>query len=1003
MRPVHTWFVVSLLVLISALAWLVVRGEDPDRLAAGPLGAAAPAADPRTGDPAELARPGAAAIEAPGEDRVAFESGAPSGSTAAAASTARQGVVVRGRVVDPSGAGLEDARVIAASGRFPSPFPLDAFESFPGREQGLKEVRTGPDGRFELDGLRPDTLQLAVRAAGFAPLDRASIPLPSSAEHDLGELRLEPGVVLEGRVVDGRGSPVEGARILRLSAVESAFGISGRPPGSLVATSAADGSFRADQIPAGAWTLAAVSDDHPDQVARGTAHVPGERQSGIVIVLEDGERIQGRVVGAPPELAGKLRVQAWPRERAGEESEASATPQAYAEMRETSCAADGSFTLRGVRAGASYALTAGKQGDRPWLEVLSERATARAGERGVELRYRPEGALVFQVIDARTRQPLSEFDVRAGAGWLQPQTDESGRRVREHAEGRVRFGGLRAEEDERVRVEVRAPGYRDHAQEGIALASSGDTDLGVIALEPSPVLTVTVRGEGGRAVAGARVTLVAASPGGAVRRTIVFGDDEPEIYGRPSRTARTDEDGVARLSVLENESCTLSVSHEDYAGWTSEPFACPRAGSEREVQLTPGGSVRVRLVDAAGAPVPGGRVQHRADGDAESLPFGGGRDGRDVTDEDGEVLFAHLTSGVHRFRALGAGEGPGAMALPAGGVAFRANMDTPREAGWSEVSVVEGEERELTLQAPASSRLHGRVREGGEPLAGATLRLEPRREEGERRAANPFGGGTGATTDGRGDYVFEAATEGEYTLVVTHPSRNMPAEVAVRVAGEEQRVDVDLSISVIEGRVSDSKGRPVVGAQVWAERARQGSGGRSTIRATSAIRIGGGGPQISFSTGPSEGSRARTDADGRYSLRGVPPGVDLVVRAEGHGVQPGKSERVQVAVDQVRGGVDLKLEPAGSIEVTAAKPDGRAVGGVFVTARFAGEADPKPESKSAFIDDEGRMQLDGLAPGKWTLRGQRFDFGGGSGSATLPEQTVEVRAGETASAHFEVP
>jgi hypothetical protein len=62
------------------------------------------------------------------------------------------------------------------------------------------------------------------------------------------------------------------------------------------------------------------------------------------------------------------------------------------------------------------------------------------------------------------------------------------------------------------------------------------------------------------------------------------------------------------------------------------------------------------------------------------------------------------------------------------------------------VSVVEGEERELTLQAPASSRLHGRVREGGEPLAGATVRLEPRREEGERRAANPFGGGSGSAT-----------------------------------------------------------------------------------------------------------------------------------------------------------------------------------------------------------------------------------------------------------------
>ena len=48
-------------------------------------------------------------------------------------------------------------------------------------------------------------------------------------------------------------------------------------------------------------------------------------------------------------------------------------------------------------------------------------------------------------------------------------------------------------------------------------------------------------------------------------------------------------------------------------------------------------------------------------------------------------------------------------------------------------------------------------------------------------------------------------------------------------------------------------------------------------------------PEVTLGS-PGGGSTVSTDAEGRYTLRGVAPDVDLVVHATGKEVQPGKSE-----------------------------------------------------------------------------------------------------------------
>jgi hypothetical protein len=87
----------------------------------------------------------------------------------------------------------------------------------------------------------------------------------------------------------------------------------------------------------------------------------------VLIRLADGATIQGRVLDAPPTLAGKLFVQAWPQEEetqpASEDAapvETPATAEAWREMREVAVAADGTFALQGLYDATSYALVGGR-------------------------------------------------------------------------------------------------------------------------------------------------------------------------------------------------------------------------------------------------------------------------------------------------------------------------------------------------------------------------------------------------------------------------------------------------------------------------------------------------------------------------------------------------------------------------------------------------------------------------------------------------------------------
>jgi hypothetical protein len=265
------------------------------------------------------------------------------------------------------------------------------------------------------------------------------------------------------------------------------------------------------------------------------------------------------------------------------------------------------------------------------------------------------------------------------------------------------------------------------------------------------------------------------------------------------------------------------------------------------------------------------------------------------------------------------------------------------------------------------------------------------------------GGGPHAETDGSGRYELEEITIGDYLLRVSHPTRTMVSEFEVQVSAAAGRFDVDLDLAVIEGRISDGDGNPLVGARVEVSEATpQGRGtGQRRMRIMSVFSSG---EQVTFGSGLGDAT-ASTDAEGRYRLRGVVSGVELVVKARIDGRQAARSEPVRLGADETRSEVDLVLAGAGAIRLRVVDAAGEPASFCMAQASFKGEAEHDVSDVDQFIQDGGSALLDGLRPGPWEVAVRKVGFGN-SNSGPPPEsepQRVEVREGEVRELELRLP
>ncbi len=911
--------------------------------------------DPKLGTPADTGSGG----------RLGAASDSTSAGSAASEPRAR---AYAGRVVDRNARPIPDAEVVLVDDERPSAIPPAKTDP----EEMSRAIRsqsiTDANGNFHIVARSASNSRMSVRAIGFAPHAR-TIPLRAESEIDLGDIVLENGIVIGGRVLDFARAPVAGARVRRLAADAGPAAVLGESKDGVVAVTAADGTFTLSDLAPGPWALLVKSDDRPDKLVRGTVDAGGETL-GLEIVLDEGAEIRGRIVEAPQEALSSLWIRAVPETvpvvgqlYAGDHVD----PERFVVLpRGAGCAADGSFVVRGLTAGLNYRVSA-RVGEHDFFgPVRTNQVTARAGARDVQLVYRAETTLAFQVIDAATSQPVTEFEVRFGRA-LEPLVNDDGSVRRTYPDGRVQITqGLDGSGP--LQVVVGARSYAKAHVADVRIAPGRTQDLGSVRLVPAPVIAVRVVDDAtGAPVAGARVSLVDGPP---IARNLAAKSAVSDWHAGES-----DADGRVRLNALEGESVRLRVEHTGHAPFRSETAGSFGVARDELVRLQAGGTVVVEVRDALGAAVRGLHILHASgvqDVEAEDER----EPDRSRTDAEGRLVFAHLAPGEHAFELEGAREPslPPASGTDADG---RAPGALAPESGSRRVAVADGSTQTLTWIVPPRGRLTGRVTANGLAVSGATLRFTP------RSAAEPrdsdFAASLDARTNGNGAYVLPSVELGTYGVTIVHPSRVMPFLTEVAVESLQHVFDVALPSTRVLGRVVDDDGRPVAGARVRIEG--HDSAARRVADDERATDAG-----------------VPTDADGSYVLHGVQADVDLVVEARHSDYQPARSQIFRVASGESRADVDFRLAAGAVLEVIVLG----AGSSCRVRATYAeGQAGDAPPAAVAVVAN-GTARVERLRPGMWRIELEDCSDPARGTRGEIPAQIVEVALNRENCARFDL-
>ena len=843
---------------------------------------------------------------------------------------AELGAWVVGRLVAPLGLVLEDEDLSGIEVEL-VPDISGAFDAFGIQNLAIRQtVESAADGSFEFRAVSPAyTTGFMVRPERFAAARHLGIDVEGGQHREI-DVPLSKGTTLLGSVLDESGAGVEGAK------VEASFrGALGQAMRVLRETETDErGQYELTAVTVDdieltgthdGFVKASINLDQMDLVEDG-------RVLGIDLLLRKGASIAGRVQFPDGSPAAGAELRAMP-------DLTNYNPMGganfdFSNRARTTADDEGRFLIEGLpkqkvdvrakkevekgeRAGAWRAVVRAVGPDSDPIEITLERTASLLGE----------------VVDT-AGNPVTDFGAivtLAGTGGMFGLgAERRGEGFEDSEDGHFEIEGL---SPGTYMLQIRAEGYGTSEEQEVAVPQPEGTRARVV-LEAAAGVAGRVVDTAGQPVGGARVTL---------EFDLAARMASMQTGGAP--TAYTDTEGNFELLDLDPGPIQLSASLQGFAASAAHPVEVVSGEVARDVtlQLRLGGKLTGEVLTPEGEPWAGRMVI------AQRMPdFGAQR--MMQSDDSGRFEAEHLEPGDWQVVAT-----PNFMQGEGGD-------GTGEDGGMSELfenmlmdvaKIIDGEVTHVLLGAPPSDpvKVRGVVTHDGEPVAGAMVSFVP--EGGDGLSSMRI-----LVTDAQGRYEEDLDHPGPYLVtaqVVASMGEQHSVEYLEEIADEEEvRLDIELPLGRISGRIVDEEGEPVPGARV-------------TLHTEHGMAFGSflGGQYAEITAGD----------DGKYDLEYLKPGT-YSVGVGGTpmgGILGGESKGGRV----VEGGlsisegehlddVDFVLASPGELVGKVTDENGQPVPQATV---FVRDSNGRLVERISFVvtDSSGKFSYKGLAEGEYSV------------------------------------
>ena len=473
-------------------------------------------------------------------------------------------------------------------------------------------------------------------------------------------------------------------------------------------------------------------------------------------------------------------------------------------------------------------------------------------------------------------------------------------------------------------LRIGAAGYATRFKQGVLVTVDENSSAVRVVLDPGAGFEGRVMDADGNGLAGGRV-IAAAMPGRTMTRF-----DRVEVATEP--------DGSYRIDTLVPG---MKYAIEAWAEGHAPTVRYMEAGSDVRTldwELTGSGRIEGLVLDEeTGAGIPDCQVTVLAG------PITGVSPVSTVTDEAGAFVLPYVNQGpVILFSAHAEG--------------YQAS-DELNLASVRGLRVQSGETTRIDWRMKAGGAVAGQVTsDTGRPVPYASIALVDRDAGRRRWSAEPT-----AMSDAQGAYEVVGVRPGEYDVRVSAPGYAPPSEVGethVVMPKALGRVERDLTLrrgGTIEGTVTAPDGTALQGARICLGIA-DDRGSDDLVRDCSCVSA----------------------ANGSFALRGVPPDVDVLVRATHDAWVAASAQRVRVGPGAVRK-ITLRLRegatlPGRVVDVRGAGIEGARVRWGHVDGvparelRTSFEADVHLGTRVVRTDADGRFRIEGLTPGTLLLK-----------------------------------